>query len=753
MYNNEKNIINVMEDCFKPYAGEILLNNLPSVCDGLLPVNRKVIYALKKNGITSDKTFIKLLRAGAYTMVYYVFGDMPLYKAMKNMANNSLNNFLLEPKGNYGDKRKKEGVGASPRYIECKLSKYSEYLIEGINKNNVPFKRNFDNTENEPIILSSIIPNVLVNTGQSIAVGEASKIPAHNLIEVCNGIESYIRTKDIDKTIDTIKCPDLSLGGIIPYKKEIFEKIYKTGKGSFNIIGKYRFNEKENKVTIYEIPYETYIEDIESKVEEGIDKGNFKEITYYHNASDKDGIALDLYLKKGTNLENFIKKLRKYTPFEKPFSCNFTLIDIDNKTPLLMSLETIIQKWIQHRHNCIINEYNYDIEQLNTTLNKYNGLNVINKDLDRAIKVIRGSKTENIAVENLIREFNLNKEQAEYIKTIKLVNINKDWIYNRISKIEELEKEIKTNTEHKNDSVYIDNLIIEQLREVKNKFGKPRMTDILIEQEVESKNEIEKEDIVEEYNTHLLYTKEGYVKKFLKASDNHKIREGDSIVDDINTTNKSTLLFLTNKVNRYKLPVYELDLLTPSSYGQYIPNIIQLEPDEKVIKVVSITDPTKGYIYTAYSNGKLGKVDIKSFISNNKKLQNCYNTDSELLDITYSENDIDVIMVSSEGKSIIFNTSKINSKQSRNTQGVTSMKLADGLCVVNAKLAIDKDYKIQLETSSSKQKEVYLNDVVSSTDDREMYKYLSLKHGNQGNFIWNMRSYKDEKIAKVTFIK
>jgi DNA gyrase/topoisomerase IV subunit A len=312
----EKDIIEVMEDEFIPYAGEILVNNIPSVADGLLPVHRKVEWALHKNGINPEKPFIKLLRAGAYTMVYYVFGDMPLYKSMKNMANNSLNNFYLEPKGSFGDKRKKDGVGASPRYIECKLSKYGKALLHNINKNNVEFKRNFDNTENEPLTLPSTIPNVLTNTSQSIAVGEASKIPAHNLIETCDSFISYIKTQDIDKSIEILKCPDFSLGGQIPYNKEIFEKIYKTGKGSFSIIGKYKYDEKKSKITIYEVPYETFIENIEDKVAECIEKGLFKEITDYHNASDKDGIALDIYIKKNTDLNKFIAKLRKYTPFE-----------------------------------------------------------------------------------------------------------------------------------------------------------------------------------------------------------------------------------------------------------------------------------------------------------------------------------------------------------------------------------------------------------------------------------------------------
>ena len=196
----EKNIVNMLQDEFIGYASEILVNNLPSI-DGLLPVNRKVIWGMYRNGVTHNKPFIKMLRASSMAMVYYVFGDMPLTSAMKNMGNNSVNYFYLEPKGSFGDKQRKEGVGASPRYIECKLSDYSESMLLGINKNNVKMKRNFDNTENEPIILPSVLPNLILNTGQSISVGEASKIPSHNLIEVVDSFVSYIKDNNIELSL------------------------------------------------------------------------------------------------------------------------------------------------------------------------------------------------------------------------------------------------------------------------------------------------------------------------------------------------------------------------------------------------------------------------------------------------------------------------------------------------------------------------------------------------------------------------
>ena len=285
-----KDIIDVLEDDFTEYAAPIIVNNLPSI-DGLLPVHRKSIWGMYKAGLTHDKIFSKMLRATGYILPYYTFGDMPLAQALRNCTNNSLNYPYLIGKGNFGDKQRKDAKGASARYVECKLSEFAEDMLKGISKNNVPMKRNYANTLDEPIILPSEIPNILVNTSQSIAVGESSKIPAHNLIEVCDSFINYIKTEDIDSTIDILNGADFSIGGQIIYEPEVFKKIYKTGKGSFKLVGKYKYDKEENVITIYEVPYEGYIEDIEKELRAKIDK-RFKEIIDIHDGTDKDGIAI-----------------------------------------------------------------------------------------------------------------------------------------------------------------------------------------------------------------------------------------------------------------------------------------------------------------------------------------------------------------------------------------------------------------------------------------------------------------------------
>ena len=679
----QKDIITTLHDEFIPYASELLLNNLPSI-DGLLPVHRKVLWALYENRVFHNKPFIKMLRAGSMSMIYYVLGDMPLYKAMTNMGNNGINYYYLDPKGSYGDKRKRDGVGASPRYIECRLSEYSEDMLKNIDKNSVPTKRNFDNTKDEVIVLPSMIPNILTNLSQSVAVGEASKIPAHCLTDVCDGISNYIKNNNIEKTIDIIKCPDMSLGGQIIYNKATFNKIYKTGRGSFTIIGKYTYDEKKNKLSIYEIPYETYIEDIEDKLRLAYEKGLFKEITDIQDVSGRQGIQLDIYLKKNTNIELFVKKLRKYTPYESKFSCNFTLLDLDWKTPKLMALQDIIEKWIQHRINCITNELNFDIDKHNKELNKLFGLEIINRDLDKAIALIRKSSSEKEAIQKLINEFNLNDSQAEYISTIRLVNINHDWINKRIKDIDDIKIKLEQLKLTVSDENKIKEIIIQQLEEVKKKYGKPRLTEIIYEDDI---HELPQDIHIEDFNCKILITKEGYCKKLLRATDSQKLKDGDEVLSITDSNNKDDLLFISNQGNCYKLKCHELNEHKPSQLGEYLPNLLSLEQGEEIVFVASTSD-YKGNLIFVFENGKIAKVTLSSYETktNRSKLKNAINTDSKLVRGIHIQREIDIVLVSDTNYVLVFNTSNLESKATKSTQGNQIMKSKKINKVSNVKL-------------------------------------------------------------------
>ena len=688
----EKNIIETLEEEFLPYSSEILINNLPKI-DGCLPVHTKVLWALYQNGVSHKKPFIKLLRASSMAMVYYVFGDMPLTKAMTNMANNGMNYLYLDPKGSFGDKQKKDGVAASPRYIECRLSKYGEEMLSGVDKNNVSKKMNFDNTEEEIITLPSMIPNILTNTSQSIAVGEASKIPAHNLEDTASALISYINTRDIDKSIDIIKCPDLSLGGQVIFDKQIFNKIYKTGKGTFTLLGKYRYNEKQNKIEIYEVPYETHIEDIESKLRLSYDKGLFKEIVDIHDSSGRQGIQLDIYLKKNVNIDSFIAKLRKYTSYESKFSCNFTIIDLDNKTPKLMSLEDIFQRWVQHRINCISKELEYDIKKNKKELHRMYGVKLISNttdDLDKAISIIRQSKTESIAIEKLINEFKLSKEQADYIATIRLVNMNREWLKRRIDNISDLEVETNELQIKLKDKEQLNKIVVEQLEYIKKTYSRPRKTTIIYNDNVEK---IDTQEIIEDYTTTLVLTEQNYFKKTIKYSEIQKTKDGDNVKQIIQGSNKDDILLFSNKGNCYKLKSYDLDDCTPSTLGKYLPTMLNLEKDESIIHIASTSD-YKGNLIVAFKNGKVASISFKAVKTktNRSKIMGIINQESPVVNIFDTNNgETNICLISSIDKCVVFNSSIIQPKTSKNVAGNMILKSKNNSHLAKAELVSDID--------------------------------------------------------------
>lgn len=732
---NKKGIKELLQTEMLDFSAPIIVNNLPAI-DGCLISQREVIWGMFKGHKTSDKPTFKMLKCGGNIMDYYVLGDMPLYGVMKNMGNNYTLNKYLKTKGSFGDKNKVNGKGSAPRYIECTLNKYAETMLDGIKKNAVPMKNNYDFTEKEPVVLPSMIPNILTNLRMSIAVSEANKMPSHNMEDVCNSIQSYIKTKDINKSIELIKAPDLPTGGSIIYDKKVFEQIYKTGKGSFSIIGNYKYDKKENTIHIYEIPYTTFIENIEQEIENKLDK--FKnEISDYHNGSDKQGINLELYLKNGVNPNVVIQKLRKYTSFEDKFSCNFTILDLDNKTPKLMSLEDIITRWIKHRQTCIMNEINYDININKTKLNELYGLKIINNNLDETIKIIRASKNEKIASETLSNRFNLNKEQSEYIASIKLIKLNKEWINSKLSNIEILEK-INEDLKNKvNDEDYINNKIIEQLEEVKKEFNQPRKTKIIYEDVIGTASQ---QDLIEDYNCNIIITEQNYIKKFLKQSDSHKLKDGDSIIQEFKCNNKDTLFFFTNTGYRIKLSVNDLELKKPNALGEYIPTLLSniLLKDEEIIKVIAVPQDAKGYIINAYDSGKISKVNISAYISNYTRLANSYDVTSQLLDIKYVDKDVDILFISEDGKALICNTDRINAKGSRKSQGNVGIKLNDDCKIIFSQIKPSIDELLIFTLIDDKQFELRLDDIAPTNkpnEERSVYEYISGRTGNKGNLL------------------
>ena len=669
MKMNNQNIMKIVRDYFIEYASDLIPNNLPSVCDGLLPVHRKLIYSLNEAGMTHDKPFKKMLMASTEVMKYYIYGDGPLTQAMKNAGSNFVLYKYLDPNGQYPDKNRRDGVGAAPRYIECRLSEYSEYLLKGIKYRNVPFVPNWDNSLEEPVFLPCPVPNMLINNSESIAVGFASKIPSHNLNEVCDAFITYLQTKDIEAAITHIKGIDSPLGANLIYDEAETRKILTTGRGSYQMIAEWHYDKKENAIIITEIPMSAVIEEIDDKIRLNIEKGKLKEIADVSDNSGKDGLKYSIYLKRGADVDTVVSKLRKYTAFQASVPVYLYMIRPDGKTPHLYNLKDMIEDWTKHRIVCVCAELEAQNEEIAVKRNRMEGLMKVAADIDLAHKIIKESKNEKEAIAGLTKQFDLNDEQAEYVATVRMVNMNKDWIAKQTKEYETLGKKYETNKKILGSEKKVLDIIISQLEEAKKLYGQERKTKLLT-----NLDKTVKVDIIDDYNCQIVCTEQGYVKKLTKYSDNQKVKDGDAIIVSEKTTNKSNLLVFTNKANMYTVKISSLEESTPTMLGQYLPSMLAFESDEEVIMAVPTTDYSGNLIF-CFRNGKVAKVTMQSYNKAVKKMTKAFNTDYPLIGCYEETNNEYIRLDSKQGKRVIYNVKSINAQASRTTKGVQVMKL------------------------------------------------------------------------------
>lgn len=677
----EQDIKKCLFEHYLPYAVSVITERAIVEIDGLKCSHRKLLYTMYKMGLLNGSR-TKCANIVGQTMGLNPHGDSAIYETLVRLTkdNESLNIPFINSKGNFGKVFSRDMAYAASRYTEAKLSDISKELFKGIDNEAVDMVDNYDNTKKEPTLLPVTFPSIICNVNQGIAVGISSNICSFNINEV------------IDYTIDTInnKCtniltPDFSTGGYYIYNDSELKSINQYGRGSISVRAKYKFDKQANCIDIYEIPYTTTVEAIIDKIEELVKNGKIKEIADVRDESDLSGLKLTIDLKRNIDADNFMLKLFKMTPLEDKFSCNFNIL-IDGY-PKLLGVKSIVEEWIKFRQTCIQREYAYDIKQFTQELNKLKGLSIILSSLDKAIQIIRKSKSEQEAIDNLILEFSINQEQAEYISSIKLINMNEQWINNKVSRISELESKIIEYNSIISDDNKINEIIISQLEYVKKTYGQPRKTTIIYQDDIV---EVKKDDLIEDYNCQIVVTN-NYIKKTLKYSDSQKLKDGDKVLQQFQSNNKNKLLLITDKCNGYMIKVSDLDSATPSTLGQYLYNIAPMDKDENVIYCMNMCD--NGYLLIGFENGKVAKIDAKSYSTNNKKVTNVYNQDSPIVFIKYIEKETRVGLISSIDKLVVYNTSNINSKGSKKTQGVNIQKSKNDSYVV--KMFDESDVEIE----------------------------------------------------------
>ena len=672
----EQPITETLEKNYMPYAMSVIVSRAIPEIDGLKPAHRKLLYTMYKMGLLGGK-LTKSANVVGQTMKLNPHGDMAIYETMVRLTegNGALLHPLVESQGNFGKQYSRDMAFAASRYTEVRLAPICRELFGDIDKNTVRFVDNYDGELKEPVLLPAAFPNILVNPNQGIAVGMASNICSFNLKEVCAATCAYLKDENAD-IIEYMPAPDFPLGARLIYSKEQMSEIYKTGRGSFRMRARYSYDQKNNCIEITEIPYSTTCEAIIGKIMDLIKANKLREIADARDETGLAGFKITIDLKRGTDPNALMLKLFKMTPLEDSFSCNFNIL-IKN-VPMVLGVKEIIAEWTKFRMGCLKNSLKYDIDKKSEKLHLLTGLKKILLDIDKAISIIRHTEREEDVVPNLMQGFELDQIQAEYVADIKLRNLNREYILNRTAEIEKLLEDIAELQKILGSDREIKKLIIKQLEAIAKKYGKERKTELISGGETE---EYREDDHIENYPLTLFVTREGYIKKVSALSlrsttAEHKLKEGDEIFQTIESTNVSELLFFTDKSTVYKMKTYDLPDAKVSAMGEYLPGVLGLEPDERVIYTV-VTSDYAGMMLFAFENGKMAKVELSNYMTktNRKKLIGAYSDKSPVCTIMKLDADRTLAAFADNNKVLVLESGNIPLKSTKSTQGVQVMKL------------------------------------------------------------------------------
>ena len=634
--------------------------------------------------------FTKSANIVGQTMKLNPHGDASIYDTMVRLTrgNETLLHPLIDSKGTFGKQYSSNTVPSASRYTEAKLAPICQELFGGIEKNAVDMIDNYDATMKEPALLPTTFPNVLIMPNMGIAVGMASNICSFNLGEICDGTIAMLRKPrlPLDKLMELIKAPDFPGGGAILYDEEEMKRIYTTGVGSVRMRARYVFDKENSCIEIIQIPYSTTIELIMAKLTALYKEGKIKEITDFRDEIDLNGFKLTLDVRRGTDPDKLMAKLFKLTPLEDSFRCNFNVL-IDS-TPRTMGVQEILQEWIKFRLQCVRRELKFDLKKKKDKLHLLLGLGKILLDIDKAIRIIRKTEKESQVVPNLMKGFDIDEIQANYIAEIKLRYLNREYIINRLAEIEDLQKEIADMEETLKDELKQKALIIGQLTDVKKKFGQPRRSQIIAAGSVK---EYKEEEHIENYPARFVLSREGYFKKItfrsLQGNDEQSFKEDDDLLYLVDGQNTDNFIFLTNRQQLYRAKAEDFDTTKASALGDYLPVKLKMDPDEKPILMnIQNKYPAKENIVLIFENGKGVRISVSNYeiTGNRRKITSAYSKTSPVVAAFYEKSPMDIMITSSDGRAILIKSTLIPLMATRTSGGLTLMSMKKGVKVVSA---------------------------------------------------------------------
>lgn len=684
-----------IKSSYLDYSMSVIVSRaLPDVRDGLKPVHRRVLFAMNDMGMTYNNPYKKSARiVGEVLGKYHPHGDTAVYNTMVRMAQDFNSRYMLvDGHGNFGSV---DGDSAAAmRYTEARMSKIANEMLADINKNTIDFRKNFDETLDEPVVLPAKLPNLLINGTTGIAVGMATNIPPHNLAEVCDGIIALIDNEDIsiDELIGYIKGPDFPTGGIINGRQGIYDA-YTTGRGKIQVEGKVDIktnNNGKSTIIITELPYQVNKAKLVEKIAELYKIKKITGITDIRDESNKSGIRIVIDVKKNEEPELILNMLYKYTDLQTTFGV--IMLALVNNVPKVLNLKQILSKYLAHRYEVIERRTKFDLDKANRRAHILEGFRIALDNIDEIIQLIKSSSDANIAKDRLMSEFSFSEIQAKAILDMRLqrlTGLERDKIeqeYNELLALISELQEILASPSKKYE------IIRQEVMELKTTYGDERRTHI-----ENKRNEIDIEDLIKEEDVVVTITNKGYVKRISTASYKAQKRGGigvssTNIIEDdevnaiytVKTLDK--LLVFTDKGKVYSLKVYEIPEASKQARGKLISNIINLEENENVSGILNTqgaTDDSEIFIVTRLGIAKKMKLSLFSSINRKGIRAITLKENDELVFVDLCNSHNEVFVATKKGSAIRFDTNDVRA-MGRSASGVKAINLNKNDIVTSA---------------------------------------------------------------------
>ena len=694
------NISEKMRSSFLDYSMSVIVARaLPDVRDGLKPVHRRILYTMYEDGLTPDKPFRKsATTVGAVLGSYHPHGDSSVYDAMVRMAQDfNYRCVLVDGHGNFGSIDGFEA--AAYRYTEARLSKISLELLRDINKNTVDFVDNFDGTTKEPSVLPSRFPNILVNGTMGIAVGMATNIPPHNLGETINACIAKIDNPDITlpELMEHIKGPDFPTGGYILGNSGIV-KAYETGRGTIVIRAKASIEEKNNhqRIVVTEIPYGVNKSVLITKIADLVRNKVIEGISDLRDETDLNGIKIVIEIKREANANVVLNNLYKYSQLQSSFGIN--LLALDNGQPKVMTLNQILESYIDFQKSVIIRRTQFDLDKAKKRAHILEGLKICQDHIDEIVALIKASKSDEEAIKALEERFQLSEAQSQAILELKLrrlTGLEREKIEAELAELEQLIQELESilASEEK-----VKEILKQEMAEIRDKYNDERRTVI----DMTAIDYIEDESLIPVEKSIITLTNNGYIKRMpvdTYRSQNRggvgikgmSTNENDFVSQLVSVSTHDSVLFFTNRGKVYRMKGYEVPAFSRQSKGLPIINLLPLEKEESVNSIIALNDETEDSDYLTFitKEGLVKRTNVLEFkkIRNSGKLAIILHDDDELVAVRKTKGNNEIVIGASNGRMVRFNENEVRS-MGRGTSGVKGLDL-DGAYVVGAEIIHD----------------------------------------------------------------